>query len=87
GVAAAVVCREDFLAMFLPTVAVVAACVTAAAALPAIRFSQYFSRALGRGSGATLVYRTLLVADGILPWLASLVWITELPPLFLGERW
>lgn len=47
---------------------------------------QYFSRALGRGSGATLVYRALLVADGILPWLASLVWITEVPPLFLGER-
>lgn len=40
GGAAAVVSREDFLAIFLPTVAIVAACVTAAAALPAIRFSQ-----------------------------------------------
>ncbi|CAN0512425.1 unnamed protein product, partial [Ectocarpus sp. 12 AP-2014] len=87
GGVSAVVSRENFLAMFLPTVAVVSACVTAAAALPAIRFSQYFSRALGRGSGATLVYRALLVADGVLPWLASLVWITEVPPLVLGERW
>ncbi|CAN0430751.1 unnamed protein product [Ectocarpus sp. 8 AP-2014] len=87
GGVSAVVSREDFLAMFLPTVALVAACVTAAAALPAIRFSQYFSRALGRGSGATLVYRALLVADGVLPWLASLVWISEVPPLVLGERW
>ncbi|CAN0007653.1 unnamed protein product [Ectocarpus sp. 6 AP-2014] len=87
GGVSAVVSREDFLAMFLPTVALVAACVTAAAALPAIRFSQYFSRALGRGSGATLVYRALLVVDGVLPWLASLVWISEVPPLVLGERW
>ncbi|CAB1120915.1 unnamed protein product [Ectocarpus sp. CCAP 1310/34] len=87
GGVSAVVSREDFLAMFLPTVAVVSACVTAAAALPAIRFSQYFSRALGSGSGATLVYRALLVADGVLPWLASLVWITEVPLLVLGERW
>ncbi|CAM9391804.1 unnamed protein product [Ectocarpus sp. 13 AM-2016] len=87
GGVSAVVSREDFLAMFLPTFAVVSACVTAAAALPAIRFSQYFSRALGRGSGATLVYRALLIADGVLPWLASLVWITEVPPLVLGDRW
>lgn len=32
--------EEDFVALFLPVAAVAAACVTAAAALPAIRFAQ-----------------------------------------------
>ncbi len=40
GAGAAGISEEDFVALFLPVVAVAAACVTAAAALPAIRFAQ-----------------------------------------------
>lgn len=47
---------------------------------------QYFVRALEPGSGASFVCRALLVVDVLLPWLAALVWIAAVPPLFLG-RW
>ncbi|CAM9115444.1 unnamed protein product, partial [Pylaiella littoralis] len=83
-----IVSEEDFVAaVFLPAVAAAAACVTAAAALPAIRFSQFFTRAFEPGNGASLSYRALLLVDSLLPWLATLVWVTAIPPLVLGERW
>eukprot|EP00903_Cladosiphon_okamuranus_P008587 g8237.t1 len=75
---------EDFVALFLPVVSVAAACVTTAAALPAIRFAQYFVRALEPGSGAPFAYRALLVVDFLLPWLATLIWVAAVPPLVLG---
>lgn len=27
------------------------------------------------------------MVDALLPWLAVLVWVTAVPPLFLGEGW
>lgn len=41
-------------------------------------------RALEPGSGASFVYRALLVVDVVLPWLATLVWVAGVPPLSLG---
>ncbi|CAM9343250.1 unnamed protein product [Scytosiphon promiscuus] len=79
--------EDDFVAaIFLPAVAVTAACATAAAALPAIRFAQYFNRSLGRDSGASFLHRTLLVADAVLPWLATLSWITAFQHFVVGSQ-
>lgn len=36
---------------------------------------QFYHRALERGSGASLCHRALLVADLLLPWLTTLVWV------------
>lgn len=46
---------------------------------------QFFVRALEPGSGASFVHRALLLADILLPWLATLVWIAAVPPLLLGR--